>query len=231
MPRFTRPIALMTLLLASCTPGTALGQGSEGQQDAIDEALRQAAVDCVQQMLANLPPEVEQIAVLPFLNDPDGAAAAAVEHELVQRKATMGIRVVTRSDADWMRLTEEWVFTEDQFDVIPEELLPNLQQVLPAGAVAWGKLNSLGLDDSRIKGQADLQTRLGAVASGELVGSGMARTTVTIDPETFVLAWIHKPIFWVIAGAAVVVLVLLLLMLPFVLRLLAQGSKPRTIIR
>lgn len=231
MPRFTRTIAMLALLLAALTPGRALAQEGEGQQDAINEALRQAAVDCVEQLLANLPPEIEQIAVLPFLNDPNGDAAAAVEHELVQRKATLGLRVVTRADADWQRLTEEWVFTEDQFDVMPEELLPNFQQVLPAGAVAWGKVDYLGLDDSRIKGHARLQTRLGAVASGELVGSGSSEQKVQIDPETFALAWIHKPIFWVIAGAVLVVLVLLLLMLPFVLRLLAQGSKPRTIIR
>ncbi|MCK4872147.1 MAG: hypothetical protein KAS72_05445 [Phycisphaerales bacterium] len=210
---------------------SAWGQDGHGEDDAIRAALQLAAEDAVTQMVVSLPPEIETIAVLPFARDADGAAVRAIEHELIQRASQLGVRVVTRSDPDWMRLTSEWEFTEDMFDVIPEELLPEFQNVLPAGAVVWGVLEYAGLDDSRIKGQARIQTRMGAVATGHLVGSGSAEAVVQIDPETFFLALAHEWWAWVIVGVVVVGLLLLLFIAPWALRLMAQGSKPRTVIR
>lgn len=202
-----------------------------GASDAIQKAIEAAAADAVDQVLQTLPGDVVSIAFGPLFRDPEGGASNAVEHALIQMANDRGLKVVTRQDADWAQMIREWVFTEDNFDVMPEALLPEFRSVLPAGAVVWGNLDYARLDDSGYRGQASIHIWLLVVATGQKAGSGHGQGLEYVDWTTFLLAMTQEVWFWPAVVIAVVVAVVIIIVVVPLRRKMALAAKPREIMR
>jgi hypothetical protein len=206
-----------------------------GGRDAVRSALEQACEEVVNEFVETLPSDVDTIAVLPFENDEDGTAARTVEDFLIKYGPRLEVRIVARGDPAWERLTTEWEFAYYRSDVIPPELIPTFREVLPAGAVVWGSVRTLGLNDTGIRAQAIVEARMGSVTTGQIVASGTSEKTVQVATDTFLIGLIHKPWFWPVAGivgvALIVVVVVFIFLTPPVLRGLFSASKPRRVAR
>ncbi|TVQ56374.1 MAG: hypothetical protein EA377_02305 [Phycisphaerales bacterium] len=206
-----------------------------GAMDAMEAAARQAVEDAVSQMLRNVPDDIESIAVFPVLNDDDGFFKHLIEHELIQEGGHRGFRVVTRSESEWDLLIGEFVFTEDNFDIMPEEQLRRFGRVLGADALVWSRVRALGMDDTGLKGRARVETRLGVVETGQLAGSGSGIGLVAVDSETFITAFVFgligQPWFWPMVVIAIVGGVVLAVVWLWLKRRVDLATKPREVVR
>jgi len=230
-----RGILGLLLAMAVIVSPVSAGDNTPGAMDAMEAAARHAVEDAVTQMLRNLPGDIESIAVFPVLNDDDGFVKHLVEHELIQEGGHRGFRVVTRSESEWDLLIGEFVFTEDNFDIMPEEQLRRFGNVLGADALVWSRVRSLGMDDTGLKGRARVETRLGVVETGQLAGSGSGSGLVAVDGETLftamVLGLMRQPWFWPALVIAVVAGVVLAVVWLWLKRRVDLATKPREVVR
>jgi len=222
----------LLVLALSCLPCLAQDADLPGSGDAIEKAIEQAALNAATEILDLLPPEIETLAIFPLQDDTEAVATAAFEEAMTQVFSARGLKLVTRSDEEWFRLTGEWEFTEENFDVMPK--LPEFRNVHPAGAMAWGRLRYARIDDSEIKAQARIEVKVGVPDSGVVrtsIGNGLA----AIDPDTlaagFLVKFMRTPWFWFTIVAGVVAAVVIIIIAVPLRRKMKLASKPREIVR
>jgi len=233
MKSFTRSIHTLvgiTVFTLSVTALPAPGEDLPGSGDAIEKAVEQAAQDAANEIIDGLPTDVRTIALFPLFGDSDGSATAVFEEAMTKACADSGLKLVTRSDSEWLHLTSEWKFTEDNVDVMPE--LPEFRNVYPAGAMAWGRLRYARIDDSEIKAQARIEIKVGMPGSG-VVGTSIGNGLASIDPETFwsgtLMRLTRQPWFWIAVVIGMVAATVLIMIVVPLKRKMALAAKPRKI--
>jgi len=231
--RTTLWAAVLGVLLGLCAaPGLAQQKELPGTRDAIERAIEAAAAEAADRVVEALPEGVSTVALFPLLGDPEGVASTAFEEAMTRSLSRHNLRLVTRSEAEWNRLTSEWKFTEDNFDVMPE--IPDFRKVYPAGAMAWGRLRYARIDDSAIKAQARIEVKFGMPASGDVktvTGNGLE----AIDAGTFVtgtlMGLVRTPWFWLAIVGGIVAAVFLLVVSVPPRRKMRLAAKPREVVR
>lgn len=194
----------------SSPPGLGPGDRLPGTEAAERRAIESAAEQAARRAIEALPPGIEAVAFVGVTRGSgiDAAASSLVERAIIEASRRRSLKVVSRSDPVLMRITTEWEFAEGKSDVIPEHLRPQLQQVVPAGAVVWGRVES-SLDDSGVIAEAEVDLRAGVVTTLQVV-NGTASASVPIEAQTVLLWLMRHWWFWAAVGASIVALVLLL---------------------
>lgn len=220
-----RAVTTVLVVALLCPPLAAREMNVPGAGDAIGRAVAVAAREAAEQVLSQLPEEVQSIAFVALLDDPGGAAFGAVEHYLVDSARSRGIRVfVARPVAggSWNDGGDDATLLAGSRAVgSGESGLPN--------AVIEGQLVYARLDDSGLRAQADLRLRLILRATGQVIASGHGSARVPIEADTFLLGLTRMPGFWpTLLGSAALVLVLVMVNLPLS-RQLSLAAKPRQV--
>ncbi len=161
--------------------------------------------DSAQQARDTAVANIRTIALVPLVSDDDGEFNAIFEEAMTEACQLRGFRLVTRADPTWDRLTEEWSFAEGKSDVMP--VIPNFENVYPAGAIGWGRVRFAGINDSQLNAEASIEVRVGIPDSG-VVGTFIGEGTAPIQAQTAVTAVIVKltrtPWFLPVAGLGII---------------------------
>jgi hypothetical protein len=157
--------------------------------------------DSAQQARDTAAANIRTIALVQLANDEDGEFNAIFEEAMTEACRLRGFRLVTRADPTWDKLTEEWAFAEGKSDVMP--VIPNFENVYPAGAIGWGRVRFARIDDSQLMAEASIEVRVGIPDSG-VVGTIIGEGTAPIQAQTAVTAMVVELSrawwFWPVAG-------------------------------
>lgn len=232
-PEMAWAMVIAAIVGTTTTPGVATDTEIPGSSTAIRESVRMASVDAAegiidwlrsgddleqlvntdllddfdsaQQARGNAVANIRTIALVPLANDEDGEFNAIFEEAMTEACRLRGFRLVTRADPTWDKLTEEWAFAEGKSDVMP--VIPNFENVYPAGSIGWGRVRFARIDDSQLDAEASIEVRLGIPDSG-VVGTIIGEGTAPIQAQTAVTAVIvnlsRNPWFWPVAGLAII---------------------------
>jgi hypothetical protein len=223
------------LLFFALLGAPAAGQDElPGSDDAVIAAVDRAVGTAVAEMLAGLGEGIDSVAVFPI----DGDTAVnrvtdRVEYEVVNRGGMA--RVVTRRDEVFTRTLSEFEFTEKRFDLMPAEEQRRFGNMLGVDAIVYGAVRRVGIDDTSVRGRAEVSLSMVVVETGQVVGSGWQTAVVGIDADTVTLSIMSKPWFWVVVVCVAVggfVVAVVWIVIGFPLRRRAKlALKPREVIR
>lgn len=207
-------------------PGT-----GAAERRAIVEAAATAAWDVISAMPAGI--DAVAFVGVSFNAEADDSIADLVQRAIIEAAGRRSLKVVERSDPALKTLTGEWDFVDGKSDLIPPALLPDLQRVIPAGAVVWGSVTAT-LDDSGVIAKAEVLLKAGDVATIQVV-TGTGSASVPIEAQTLILWLMRHWWFWAAVGGLVVLLGVLLVFYGLIggplKRGLAYASKPKVVDR
>lgn len=210
-------------LLACMSHHVVAGQNTpaenpSGSLEAIEAATSVAAEKAAVEVMRGMPPGLDIIAVLPFLDDSEGMTTATFEAALTTAARSRGIRLITRASDEWSKLGAPVLDAGADLDAMPLKLRPRFIQDYPSGALVWGQLRYARIDESGLSATARIEVRASIPDTGEIavfIGDG----TAPIDATTMAMGigrdWIDDPWFMpaVLCGAAAGVGIAIMLIL------------------
>ena len=210
-------------LLAGISHHAVAGQNTPatdppGSLEAIEAATSIAAEKAAVEVMRGMPPGLDIIAVLPFLDDSEGMTTATFEAALTTAARSRGIRLITRASDEWSKLGAPVLDADADLDAMPLKLRPRFIQDYPSGAIVWGQLRYARIDESGLSATARIEVRASIPDTGEIavfIGDG----TAPIDATTMAMGigrdWIDDPWFMpaVLCGAAAGVGIVIVLVL------------------
>lgn len=179
-----------------------------GSIEAIEAATSLAAEKAAVEVMRGMPPGLDIIVVLPFLDDSDGMTTVTFEAALTTAARSRGIRLITQESDEWSRIGGPVQDPEVDLDAMPSKLLSRFIEEYPSGALIWGQLRYARIDESGLSATARIEVRASIPDTGEIaafIGDG----NVPIDAATMAMGigrqWVDDPWFMpaVLCGAAV----------------------------
>lgn len=232
MTKTINTLAGVLVVLAMFVPVGRAQEPLPGSSDAVNKAINEAVTLAVDEMLSTLSLEIDSVAVFPLDGDgSDGRVTARTEYAVVNWKQGLFTKVVTRDSDVFQKALSEFEFTEKRFDIMPAEERTRFGRFLGVDAIVYGSVRQVGIDDTKLRGRAEVSLSLLVVETGQVIGSGWQMAVVPIDVRTPALAILSQPWFWlVVIGAVIVGFVVIIIGFPL-RRRMALAAKPRDISR